>query len=194
LYSDSSCPAERGDRDRHDCGAGGGGRRRCGVTGCVGTGCLRAGRIVCGQDTTGTGGTACWRMERACGSSDGRPDSKRVRPDSLCSPGPVAQGPTRVTLIGHLGKHSASRQNTAGGTPGNRPCFPKVLMHTLAEDRIGIRPRGASGTRRSARPLARGREGMRKTRTRKRRETASACPIGNLQPSALTSDKQWSTA
>ena len=124
----------------------------------MGTGCLRAGRIVCGQDTTGTGGMACLRMERARGSSDGRPDSKRVRPSSLCSPGPVAQGQTRVTLIGRLGKHSASRQNTAGGTSGTGPCFPKVLMHTLAEDRIGIRPRGASGTRRSARPLARGRE------------------------------------
>jgi hypothetical protein len=53
------------------------------------------------------------------------------------------------------------------------PVTPKVLMHTLAEYRIGIRPKGASGTRRSASPLTRGREGMRTTRTRKRRENAN---------------------
>jgi hypothetical protein len=29
-------------------------------------------------------------------------------------------------------------------------------MHNLAEDRIGIRPKGATGTRRSARPLTGG--------------------------------------
>jgi hypothetical protein len=45
----------------------------------------------------------------------------------------------------------------------------------LAEDRIGIRPKGASGTRRSARPLEGGEVGMLIARTRKRRENANAC-------------------
>ena len=48
-------------------------RRRCGVTGDVGDGCLRAGRIVCGQDTTGTGGTVCLWLATTCRSRDGRP-------------------------------------------------------------------------------------------------------------------------
>ena len=43
---------------------------------------------------------------------------------------------------------------------------------TLAEDRIGIRPKGATGTRRSARPLEGGEVGMLIARTRKRRENA----------------------
>jgi len=37
---------------------------------------------------------------------------------------------------------------------GHLLVLPKVLMRiTLAEDRIGIRPKGATGTWRSARPL-----------------------------------------
>jgi hypothetical protein len=71
LLSTPSCPTERGDRDRHVRGAGCGGRRRCGVTGDVGDGCLRAGRI-CASTATGKE-TAGLRMERACRSSDGRP-------------------------------------------------------------------------------------------------------------------------
>ncbi len=61
---------------------------------------------------------------------------------------------------------------------GLLPVAPKVLTHSLADDRIGVRPRGASGTRRSACPLARGREckGRRRPRAANNRGD-DACPV-----------------
>ena len=84
LYSPSSCPTERGDRDRHVSGVGCGGRRRCGVTRFGGDVCLRAGRI-CASTATGKE-TADLGMERLSGQCDGRPKSKRVRPIRLRLP------------------------------------------------------------------------------------------------------------
>src|SRR3954462_13636767 len=66
LYSLSSCPIERGDRDRHVRGVGCGGRRRCGVTRFGGDVCLRAGRI-CASTATGKE-TADREMDRCLDS------------------------------------------------------------------------------------------------------------------------------
>jgi hypothetical protein len=83
-------------------------------------------------------------------------------------------GQIMVIRIGHLGRHQQAVKHRVRNV-GHLLGLPKVLMHYLAEDRIGIRPKGASGTRRSARPLTGWREGMLIARTRKRRENANSC-------------------
>ena len=67
----------------------------------------------------------------------------------------LSSGPIALGVTGPKGSSTPEtaapehRVRNAGHSLG----IPDVLMLTLAEYRIGIRPKGAQGTRRSARPL-----------------------------------------
>jgi hypothetical protein len=152
LYSPPSCPTERGDRDRHVRGVGCGGRRRCGVTRFMGDVCLRAGRI-CASTATGKE-TADLGMERILDSvTDDQIETRSAY--SLEAPFPSPWDFNSRSE--RSSRQSASnRKNTAGGTSGTRSAPPKVLMHYPCGRPHRIRPKGATGTRRSARPLNRG--------------------------------------
>ncbi len=153
LYSPLSCPTERGDRDRHVRGVGCGGRRRCGVTRFTGDVCLRAGRI-CASTATGKE-TTDLAMERPLDSVTD--DQIETRPAySLEAPFPSPWDFNSV--IGSFAEAKCKqpkkhRRRNVGQSLGASES-PDAL--TIAEDRIRIRPKGATGTRRSARPLTGG--------------------------------------
>jgi len=128
LYSPSSCPTERGERDRHVRGAGCGGRRRCGVTRFTGDVCLRAGRI-CASTATGKE-TADLGMERLPGQCDGRPSQNAF---GLLAWGYPVPPPWDINFgdgtVRH-GRCAGNRKNTVCGTSGTCSAPPKVLMHS----------------------------------------------------------------
>ena len=88
------------------------------------------------------------QMDGGWVTHDGRPSRRRLADHSVF--GPIALGVT--------GPKGSSTPETAAPehrvrNAGHSLGIPDVLMLTLAEYRIGIRPKGAQGTRRSARPL-----------------------------------------
>ena len=126
LYSPSSCPDERGERDRHVRGAGCGGRRRCGVTRFTGDVCLRAGRI-CASTATGKE-TADLRMDKPL---DSVTDDQVKTRSAYSLEAPFPSPWDFNSRSERSSRQSASnRKNTAGGTLGNRSAPPKVLMHS----------------------------------------------------------------
>jgi hypothetical protein len=129
LFSPSSCPTERGDRDRHDCGAGCGGRRRCGVTRFMGNVCLRAGRI--GPDLPLVRRRPALRWKDPLDSVTD--DQFETRPAySLEATLALRPGHRKMVMrIDRQGRCAGNRKNTACGTPGTCPAPPKALMHSL---------------------------------------------------------------
>ena len=165
LYSPSSGPDERGERDRHVRGAGCGGRRRCGVTRFTGDVCLRAGRI-CASTATGKE-TADLGMERPLDSVTG--DQVKTRSAySLEAPFPSPWDFNSRSE--RSSRQSASnRKNTAGGTSGNRSAPPKVLMHYPCGRPHRHQAQGCNGHP-AFRTPSQGRVGMRNTTAPPRRK------------------------
>jgi hypothetical protein len=141
LYSPSSCPTERGDRDRHVRGVGCGGRRRCGVTRFMGNVCLRAGRI-CASTATGRE-TAGLEMER---SLDSVTDDQIETRSAYSLEAPFPSPWDFNSRSERSSRQSASnRKNTAGGTSGNRSAPPKVLMHSKLRKTASHQAQGCNG-------------------------------------------------
>jgi hypothetical protein len=86
---------------------------------------------------------------------------------------PIALGKGKGSA-GTVDPGDTSKPNTACGTSSLCSIIPKVLMLTLAEYRIGIRHQGCIGHPAFRTPSFGGEVGMRKTRTRKRRENEIA--------------------
>jgi hypothetical protein len=128
LYSPSSCPTERGDRDRHVRGVGCGGRRRCGVTRFMGER-LSSGRTDLRQHChwQGDGRPSDGKIPGQC---DGRPN-RNAFGQVLC--GYPVPPPWDINFgdgtVRH-GRCASNRKNTAGGTSGTCSAPPKVLMHS----------------------------------------------------------------
>jgi hypothetical protein len=124
----SSCPTERGDRDRHVRGVGCGGRRRCGVTRFMGER-LSSGRTDLRQHChwQGDGRPSDGKIPGQC---DGRPN-RNAFGQVLC--GYPVPPPWDINFgdgtVRH-GRCASNRKNTAGGTSGTCSAPPKVLMHT----------------------------------------------------------------
>ena len=172
LYSPSSCPTERGDRDRHVRGVGCGGRWRCGVTRFGGDVCLRAGRICAstatGKETFGLG------MERLRDSvTDDQIETRSAQ--SLEAPFPSPWDFNSV--IGSFAEAKCKQpKKHRRRNAGQSLVLPKVLMHYPMR-----KTAFASGPRVHLAPgvphalFSKRVEGMLIARTRKRRENASVC-------------------
>ena len=117
-----------------------------GVARCLDDVRLRAGRILA-RPATGSE-MAHLQMDGGWVTHDGRPSRRRLADHSVIRPHRLGRhGSKRVVDPGDSSPEH--RVRNAGHLLG----IPDVLMLTLAEYRIGIRPKGAQGTRRSARPL-----------------------------------------
>jgi hypothetical protein len=165
LYSPSSGPDERGERDRHVRGVGCGGRRRCGVTRFTGNVCLRAGRI-CASTATGKE-TADLGMERPLDSvTDDQIETRSAQ--SLEAPFPSPWDFNSRSE--RSSRQSASnRKNTAGGTSGTCLTPPKVLMHSKLRKTASHQAQGCNGHPAFRTPSHKG-AGMRSTTAPPRRK------------------------
>jgi hypothetical protein len=146
----SSCPTERGDRDRHVRGAGCGGRRRCGVT--------RFGvTSVFGQDESAPA-LPLARRRLAFGWKDSLDSVTDDQIETCPAYSLEAPFPSPWDFNSAIGafveakckQPKKHRRRNVGHSLGASES-PDAL--SIAEDRIRIRPKGATGTRRSARPL-----------------------------------------